>query len=373
MLGTQRLAPHHLDCLTGTLRRLPMAAAAVTATLAVAACGSGSASGNGAAGPVTLRLGYLTNLTHAPALIGVAGGYLQQSLRSTVTLKSQTFNAGPAEVEALFGGSLDAAYLGPNSVINAFTRSHGDAVRIVSGATSGGAELVVRADENIHGAADLRGKHIATPQLGNTQDVALRAWLLDNGLHTDAQGGGGDLLIQPEDNAQTLTLFEQGKLDGAWVPEPWASRLVDEGQGTVLVDEATLWPQGRFSTTLLAVSKSFSDAHPDVVKALVAGNQAAITWINGHKVDAEKAADDALAALTGKPLNQRVLDDAWSHLTFTVDPILPALKKAAQDAQRVGTVTGSVDLRGIVDPQYVNGLLRASGLPAIDTAGLAAT
>lgn len=352
-------------------RRVRLAAGALLCVISVAlgACGGTSAQSGGA---VTLRLGYLTNLTHAPALVGTSRGILQSALGRTVTLTTQSFNAGPAETEALLGGSLDAAYLGPNAAINAFVKSHGEALRIVSGATSGGASLVIRADSGITSAAGLRGRRLATPQLGNTQDVALRAWLLSNGLHTDVSGHG-DVVISPTDNATTLQLFRQGKIDGAWVPEPWASRLVEEAHGTVLVDEATLWPQGRFPTTELAVSTRFLRAHPDVVRSLVLGNQTAVTYLTRHRAEAETAASDALAALTGSRLKPAVLDAAWSHLAFTLDPLLPQLKRVAADAVRVGTVGGSPDLRGIYDGSVLAAALRAAGLPPVDDAGLASS
>jgi NitT/TauT family transport system substrate-binding protein len=339
----------------------------VTVPLALAACGS-SASGVGVV--TTLRLGYLTNLTHAPALVGVERGHLQQALGPRVTLKTRTFNAGPTAVEAIFAGALDAAYVGPNSAINAFSKSHGEAVRIVSGATVGGAALVVRSDEGIHSAADLRGKHIATPQLGNTQDVALRTWLRKAGLNTSAEGGG-DVLVAPTDNAVALALFEQKKIDGAWVPEPWASRMVDDGGGTVLIDEASVWPGGRFATTELVVTTSLIRDHPDLVLALVLGNEQTINWMNHNLAQARSAAGTALASLTGKMLSAQVLSDAWSHLSFTVDPVIPALARAASDAQGVGLL-GFTDLHGVVDPRFLNDQLRAEGVPPINDAGLAA-
>ena len=188
---------------------------------------------------VDLRLGYQPNLTHATALVAVRKGILAGDLGSSVTLRTSTFGAGPDEVEALLSNSIDAAYLGPNPAINAFLQSRGQAVRIISGATSGGAALVVR--PSISTPADLRGRTLATPQLGNTQDVALRYWLNRNSLRTTKEGGG-DVSIHPQDNAQTLQTFRQGQIDGAWVPEPWATRLVLEGGGRVLQDERDLWP-----------------------------------------------------------------------------------------------------------------------------------
>ncbi len=203
---------------------------------------------------VTLRLGYFPNVTHATALVGVGKGIFAQALGPNVTLKTAIFNAGPAEIEALFADAIDAGYIGPNPAVNGFVKSNGQALRIVSGATSGGAFLVVKRD--INSPADLKGKVLATPSLGNTQDVALRAFLKENGLSADTSGGG-DVSIRPQENAQTLDAFKANTVQGAWVPEPWATRLVEEGGGKILVDEATLWPDGRFATTELIVSVKF--------------------------------------------------------------------------------------------------------------------
>ena len=207
--------------------------------------------------PVELRLGYFPNVTHATALAGIKQGFFEEALPDNVTLTTTPFNAGPEAVEAIFSGGLDASFIGPNPAINAFARSKGEAIRIVSGATSGGAYLVVKPE--ITSAAQLKGKKLATPQLGNTQDVALRAWLKEQGLSSDAQGGG-DVSILPQPNAQTLDTFRSGDIDGAWVPEPWATRLVQEGGGTVLVDERDLWPDGQYVTTHLVVTPTFLEA-----------------------------------------------------------------------------------------------------------------
>src|SRR5438067_7455981 len=247
---------------------------ALSVVLGVAAGCGGTTNTSGSA-HVTLHLGYYPNLTHAPALVGVQNGIFTRALGPNVTLNTRTFNAGPAVVEALFSNALDIAYVGPNPAITAFTKSHGEAIRIIAGATSGGAALVV--SPAIHSAADLRGKHIATPQLGNTQDVALRYWLKQQGLSTDAQGGG-DVHVVPQDNAQTVQTFESGQIDGAWVPEPYASRLVSEGHGHVLVDESSLWPNGKFVTTQVVVRTAFLRAHPDVVRKFLTGQLQAVQF-----------------------------------------------------------------------------------------------
>ncbi|HEX5097182.1 MAG TPA: ABC transporter substrate-binding protein, partial [Acidimicrobiia bacterium] len=244
----------------GRRRRALVAGAAIA--LAASTLGAGVAGAQGKSSqPVNVRLGYFPNVTHAPALVGVESGLFQKALGKN-TLDVKTFNAGPEEVTALLAGALDIGYIGPNPSVNAYVQSNGEAVRVVGGSTSGGAYLVVKPE--ITKATDLKGKRVATPQLGNTQDVALRTWLKKAGLKTDAQGGG-DVSIAPQENALTLDAFKQGQIAGAWVPEPWATRLVTEAGGKVLVDERTLWPEGKYVTTNIIVRTQFLDEHPDVV------------------------------------------------------------------------------------------------------------
>src|SRR4051812_3564106 len=212
-------------------RRTTALAFAAALALLTAACGgggssssSGSSATTGTEAATTVRLGYFPNVTHATALVGVESGIFKTALGPN-TLETKTFNAGPAAIEALFSGALDATYVGPNPAINAHVQSGGEAIRIISGATSGGALLVVKS--SINTPADLKGKKIASPQRGGTQDVALRFWLKDNNLKADLEGGG-DVSIVPQENAQTLETFRSNQIDGAWVPEPWATRLVQE-------------------------------------------------------------------------------------------------------------------------------------------------
>ncbi|MET0740704.1 MAG: ABC transporter substrate-binding protein [Candidatus Nanopelagicales bacterium] len=313
----------------------------------------------------TLRLGFFGNVTHSPALIGVEKGFIADALGGETALETTVFNAGPAAVEALFAGAIDASYIGPNPAINAFVKSNGDAVRIVSGATSGGAQLVVR--DTITSAADLKGATLSTPQLGNTQDVALRAWLADEGLSTDTQGGG-DVSIVPQENAQTLDQFKAGAIDGAWLPEPWASRLVDAG-ATVLVDEKDLWPDGEFVTTHIIVATQYLADHPQTVKALLEGHIEAVDYINDDPARAQPEVNAAIEKYAGKPLAAGIIARAFENLTFTFDPIASTLQQSADDAAAVG-LTDPADLAGIYDLRILNALLRDNGDEPVSTAGL---
>jgi NitT/TauT family transport system substrate-binding protein len=303
-----------------------------------------------------VRLGYFPNITHAPALIGVQKGFFQQELGQH-TLETATFNAGPEAVSALFSDSIDATFIGPNPSINAFQQSNGEAIRIVAGATSGGAGLVVKPE--ITTVDQLKGKKIATPQLGNTQDVALRAFLKSKGLNTDTTGGG-DVQIVPQANADTLTQFAAGDIDGAWVPEPFFTRLQQESGGKVLVDEKTLWPGGQFVTTQLIVATKFLQAHPDAVLGLIKGEADAIKFIKDSPAEAQKVANDEIAKITGKPLKDAILAAAFTNLTFTLDPIAASLKQSAQAAYDVGLLKDT-KLDGIYDLSLVNKVLKDSG------------
>ncbi|MCU1590713.1 MAG: aliphatic sulfonates family transporter, periplasmic ligand-binding protein [Frankiales bacterium] len=316
----------------------------------------------GSATAPQLRLGYFANVTHATAVYGVGEGVFARELGASTVLKTQVFNAGPAEVEALFGGALDAAYIGPNPAINAFVKSKGQAIRIIAGATSGGASLVVRPD--ITSAAQLRGKKIASPQTGGTQDIALRTFLAKNGLKTDVRGAG-DATIIAEENSQTLQLFKDGKIDGGWVPEPWASRLVLEGGGKVLVDEKTLWPQGRFVTTHLIVRTDYLSKYPGTVKALLRGEIAANKEIVADPVKAKAVVNAQLKALTGKSLKPATIDRAFSEIEVTEDPIASSLAQSAANAFATGLVK-QADLHGIYDLRLLDELLGRQ----VDDAGL---
>ena len=321
---------------------------------------AGSGASTPSQAPTTVRLGYFPNVTHATALVGVEKGIFKAALGPNA-LEVKTFNAGPAAVEALFSGALDASYIGPNPAINAFVQSKGKAVRVVSGATSGGAFLVVK--PSVTGPADLAGRKLASPQRGGTQDVALRHWLKVHDLDADLEGGG-DVSIVPQENAQTLETFRSGQIDGAWVPEPWATRLVQEGGGKVLVDERSLWPEGQFVTTHLIVRTEFLDEHPDAVRRLIQGQVEANDFVNSKPDEAQKLVNAGLATITGKGVSDAVLQAAWKNLEFTNDPIAASLTVSADHAHEVGLLE-AVDLEGIYDLTLLNEVLEASDQPPV--------
>ena len=326
-----------------------------------------------------LKLGYFGNVTHAPALVGVSQGFLAESLGSTA-LSTETFNAGPAAIEALNAGAIDAAYVGPNPAINSYAKSRGESVRVIAGAAAGGAQLVVKPE--ITSAAGLRGKTLASPQLGGTQDVALRAWLADQGLLTSVDGGG-DVAVNPTENAQALKLFQDGKLDGAWLPEPWASRLVLQAGAKVLVDEKDLWDgaltgkPGEFPTTVLIVNQKFAADHPDTVKALLAGHAKSVAWLNEAPADQKATViNSALQEYAGAGLDDDVLARSLANITFTLDPLAGSYPKLLADGIEAGT-TKEADINGLFDLRAVNevtagtaGAAGTAGGTKISAAGL---
>lgn len=338
-------------------RRLVTLAALGALTACAAACGGGGSDGGD-----RVRLGFFANVTHAPALVGVGDGLFAAALDGA-TLETFTFNAGTEAIEAVFAGAVDVTFIGPNPAINAHAQSGGRAIRIVAGSTSGGAYLVVRPE--IRSAEDLVGRSLATPSLGNTQDVALRAWLAGQGYETTPEGGG-DVSVLPQSNATSLESFITGSIDGAWVPEPWATRLVREGGGVVLVDERDLWSEtgGEYVTTHVLVRTQFLEQHPDLVKALLDGLLAAIERIDTDPAAAQRTVAEQIASITGQTPSPEVIAASFDNLTFTVDPIALSLRGSAEDAVAVGLLQ-PVDLDGIYDLTLLNELLVERGLTPI--------
>jgi NitT/TauT family transport system substrate-binding protein len=305
----------------------------------------------------SLKLGYFPNVTHAPAILGVQEGLFEQAEGGGVDVSYSTFNSGTEASEALLSGSIDATFIGPNPAINAFAESDG-AVKIVAGTTSGGAALVVR--DGIDSPEDLADTTLATPDLGNTQDVALRYWLGEEGYEVD-ESGGGEVTITPQENADTLTTFQDGTIDGAWVPEPWATRLIEEGGGHVLIDEADLWPDGQFVTTHLIVRTDYLGENPANVRALVDGLLDAIDEANAEDpADAQNTVNDGIEEVTTNRLDDATIQGAWENLTFTADPIASSLEASKDHAVDVGLLD-DVDLDGIYDLTILNQALADRG------------
>ncbi|MGV4889770.1 aliphatic sulfonate ABC transporter substrate-binding protein [Streptomyces viridosporus] len=347
--------------------------------LTLAACGYGSqakdddtvrvaAGAKKIDGLDSVRIGYFGNLTHGTALVGNRKGFFQRELGATQA-RYAVFNAGPSEIEALNSGSLDIGWIGPSPAINGYTKANGENLRIIGGSASGGVKLVVNPDR-VKSLADVEGKRIATPQLGNTQDVAFLNWAAEQGWRIDAQSGKGEVTVVRSDNKVTPGAFRSGAIDGAWVPEPTASMLVAQG-GRVLLDETSLWPDEEFVITNVVVRQEFLEEHPKVVEAVLRASVETNAWINAHPDEAKAVANEQLEADSGKALPAEVLDPAWKSIRFTDDPLAATLDAQAEHAVRAGLLDRP-DLAGIYDLTPLNKVLEAQGAPAVDDAGLGA-
>ena len=318
----------------------------------------------------TLRIGYFPNINHAQAVIGLGNGDFQRALGNNVKVETVTFNAGPSAIESLLAKRIDVTYIGPNPAINGFVVSDGKDVRVIAGATSAGASFVVRNDSGINSAKDLGGKKFASAQLGNTQDVALRKYLVDNGFKTTENGG--NVTVSPVANADILTLFLKKELDGAWVPEPWATRLVKEANGKIFVDERDLWPpDGKFVTANIIARTDYLAQNPDVIKKLIDAHVNETQGINNNKEQAIKEFNVQLKKLTGKELPEDVLTESLTRLEFTYDPIKESLFKSANDAYDLGFLAKGKtrpNLDGIYELTALDQVLTEKGLPTIDDA-----
>ena len=347
------------------MRRVLLTAGVAAVTLAPAGCASSAAGASGpGSAPVVLRLGFQANITHEPALVGLAKGFFAKNLGKNVELKTTVFSSGTEETTAILAGQLDAAYVGPNPALNAWQKSNGTAIKIISGAASGGASLVVK--KGITSASQLKGKSLATPSLGNTQDVALRYWLKQHGLNTTPTGGG-DVSIKPiKPNSAAVLQFASGQIEGGWEPEPYATEMALAG-GTRLVNEASLWPGGKFVTTNLVVTQSYLKAHPSMVNGLLKGQIETNSYINANGSAAASAANAELARTLGKGLKPNVLAAALPFITFTNDPIASSLLADAQHAVSVGLLTPVKNLSSIYDLGPLNALLKADGQPQVSS------
>jgi NitT/TauT family transport system substrate-binding protein len=345
------------------MKRILAAGAAVAITLLAVGCSSSSDPGSGSASKVTLRLGFLENITHAPALVGIKEGFFTKNLGDGVTLQLKPYSTGTEEATALLAGELDAAYVGPNPAISTYSKQ-ASLIRVISGAASGGAGLVVK--KSITSPVQLKGQKLATPSLGNTQDVALRYWLKQQGLTTTTTGGGDVPITPVTPNSAAVLQFESGQIAGGWEPAPYDAEMVAAG-GHELVNEASRWPGGQFVTTNLVATTSFIDAHPTVINDLLKGQIEANNFIKTNQSAAETAANDELTSLTGKGLKPSVLAASFAQVTFTDDPIASSLLADAQHAQAVGLLSPVKNLSGIFDLAPLNKLLTADGQAAVSS------
>lgn len=327
------------------------------------ACSSSAARARGSAD--VLRLGVFPTLTHVPAHVGIGSGIFEEVLAPT-KVEVHTFNSGTEAGVALLSGSIDASYMGPWPAISLFLQS--GKIAVVSGVAVGGASLVVRRGAGIASPDDLRGKRIAVPNVGNTQDIALRTWLHEQGL--EATDEGGDVSITEADSSQLLQLFRAGRVDGAWVPEPYPTYLVDEGVADEFVDEADLWPPGGFLTADLVVSTIYLDAHPEVVGRLVQANVDATRFAQAQPLRAQVIAERRLVWAGAPPMDLSVIAEAWAKLAFTWEPVPDAMEQVARDAHALGVLEENPGpVLGIYRLDPLNDVLDDEGLPPVEVPG----
>jgi NitT/TauT family transport system substrate-binding protein len=317
---------------------------------------------NGVTSPSNvIRLGYFPNINHAQAVIGVEDGEYQRSL-GDIKLETQVFNAGPDAIEALAANRIDCSYVGPNPAINSYVRSEGS-IKVISGVSSGGVVFVVRNDSGIHLPSDLAGKRLASPQIGNTQDVALRNYLREHGYDTKIIGG--DISIQQIKPADMLTLMAKNELDGAWVAEPWGARMVREADAHIFVNEQDLWQNGKFTTSLLVCKTKFIQDNQESIKRLIKAHVDETLWINSHKQEAIKLFNKAAKAILGSAFNEDDLRISLTRMEFTYDPLESTVQKAASNAYSLGLLDKKPDLSGMFDLKILNDVLIERGLTAI--------
>lgn len=356
------LTPHYGKTVCWRLRlRFTMKASYCAGLLLAGYCCSSSIDAAHVAEDPALRLGYFPNITHAQALYAKAGGHFEKKLGTSI--KWSSFNAGPTAIEAMFTDAIDATFVGPSPAINGFIRSRGENFVIIAGSASGGAGLVLRKGAGIQSEKDFEGKTIATPQLGNTQDIAARSWFAERGYKFKEKGGTLTLLALS--NPDQLTLFKKGEIHGAWTVEPWLARLEIEGGGELFLDEKTLWPDGRYATTVLIMNRNFLATHAKFTRTLLQALVEVTQQINSNKTEAARVLNAQLKKETGKSLSDAVIARAMERVDFTWNPVPESLRKSAKAAHQIGFLRDTPDLKGIFQLNMLNVVLKEQNLPPI--------
>lgn len=293
-----------------------------------------------------IRVAYFPNITHAVPIIGIERGTFAQEIGNDTVIEPILFDSGPQVIESIFAGSVDIAYVGPGPAINGFLKSEHHDVKILSGAASGGVSFIVQSDSKIHSAADFKGKRIAAPSIGNTQDISLRTYLSENGLKPAEKGGSVIILNVP--NSDIYTLFAKGDIDAAWVAEPTASLLVQKLNGTRLFNEKDLWPEHRFASVLLIAKEEYVNQHPELIQKWLEAHQQTIDWINSNPEQTRIIFNQFLKSKLGKSISDGLIDESLSNLEITSDPIVNSIETFAKRADSLGYLgRHGYDLNGI--------------------------
>jgi NitT/TauT family transport system substrate-binding protein len=282
----------------------------------------------------SLRVAFFPNIGHAIPVVGMEKGFFEENLGNKTTIDPKLFDSGPQVIESLFANSIDIAYVGPGPAINGFLKSEHHDVVILSGAASGGASFIVHPDSDINSVEDFAGKRIAAPQIGNSQDVSLRNYLSENGLKPFEKGGEVVVLNIP--NPDIYTLFTKGEIDGAWVPEPWATILVQELDGNRLFFEEDLWPEKQFASVLLIGRLQYVETHPEIISDWLESHQQTANWINNNPQETRIIFNEFMNTHMGQSLSDSVVDEALVNLKITTDPIDESIYTFAKRADSLG-------------------------------------
>jgi len=310
-----------------------------------------------------VRIANFPNITHSQALVGRANGQFQKAFGETNVIEWKTFNAGPAEIEALFAGEVDIGYIGPGPAINGYTKSQGD-LQIIAGATDAGAILVTRKDLVLTSVGELSGKKVAIPQFGNTQDLSLRHILQGNGLQDTTKGGTVE--VRQADNPDIKTLLEKGEIDAALVPEPWGARLVSEVKANVLLDQKQVWRDGNYTTAVVVARTEFIKNHPEIIEKFLRTHVELTEYINKNPEQGKEIINSQIKELTGKPLAKEILDTAFQRLTVTNNPEKDSVLDFVKLSVDAGFIKTAPDLKDLFNFKILNKILKEKGLKEIE-------
>lgn len=310
----------------------------------------------------TIRVGYFPNLTHAQALVGFNDGTFQKALGQGVKIEERTFNAGPAEIEALLAGEIDLGYIGPVPAVNGFVKSDGG-LRVIAGAVDGGAVLLAGKGSGIRNVNELKGKKVAVPQLGNTQDISLRNLLSGANLKDAAKGG--DVTVIPAENSDILTLIAKGDVDAALVPEPWGSRIVKQAGASIVLDANQVWREGKYTTAVVIVSTKFLKEHPDLVEKWIEAHVDLTERINADKENSQRLANLQIKNLTKKSLPEDILKSSFDRIGVTYNPESDSVKDFVKLSVDNGYIKKTPDVSNLFDLTILNKVLQKKGLPTV--------
>ena len=281
-----------------------------------------------------IRVAFFPSISHAAPIVGIENGVFERISGEEIKIETKLFDSGPQVIESIFAGSIDVAYVGPGPVINGFLKSDGNDVRILAGAASGGASFIVQQDSGLDSIENFDGKRIASPQISNSQDVSLRYYLESNDLKPVEKGG--TVFVLNISNPDIYTLFAKGEIDGAWVPEPWATMLVEELDGVRLFNEEKLWPNEEFASVLLIVRTDYLENNPDLVQNWLKSHEETVIWINANPNKSKSIFESFLKKHMGKSLPIKIIDESFSNLTITSDPIKSSVLTFAERADSLG-------------------------------------